>query len=221
MEFKTKKSLKDYLQKHLHGGSLGKVTDEKLISTLTELVNYSQKEKMINFDHFKIDNDNFRSRCFYIVNSDGKSVDFSYNWVIRSYSPLSKRDRLPNYIVYLVQSARGSINYQINQWRQENDIDSTLQVDHYPTPFIKIVYDWYELQKEIEIPSFQQKNNVWRIGPTHEESFREYHLKNAQYRALDRITNSKNGTYGVKVDWYKAINKKKSGFIELPKQKLN
>jgi hypothetical protein len=207
-KFNSKKSLKDHLSVILHQGSIGIITDDNTIDILFKLVEQSQPKKLIDFDHFEIDNDNFRSRCFYVCDKDNNKVDFSYNWVIRSYSPLSKRKRLPNHIVYMIQSARGSINRQINQWRLDNNISANFQIDHYPEPFSKILFDWYVEQDDIKIPSIQLDNNMWIIAPSHEQSWLDYHSEIARYRPIDKLQNSKNGSYGFNADWYHAINLK-------------
>ena len=207
--FQTKKAIKEYLSNILHSNLIGRVTDDTTNEILFELVNHSQQSKLNDFSHFEVDRDKFRSKCFYVCDKNNIKTDFSYNWIIRSYTPLSKQKRQPDHIACMITCSRGSINDQIIKWRKINNIDSTFKdVDHYPVPFIKILYDWYDQQEDLEIPAFQQKNQMWRFAKSHEKSWREYHQKNAQYRALDKIKNSQNSSYGYIPDWDGAINRK-------------
>jgi hypothetical protein len=209
MDFKKKKDLKQYLSNILHNTS-GRITDKKINDVLYELVSHSQNEKLSNFEYFEVDKDKFKSKCFYVCSKDGTREDFSYNWIIRCYDPLSIRNRLPNHIVLMQKAARWSINSQINKWRADNNIESNLVINHYPVPFSKILYDWYCEQNDIEIPLVRNKYNVKLIGPTYEKSWQYYHKKKATYRAITHSENSKNNNYDIKIDWYKAINDKKN-----------
>ncbi len=204
----TKAEIKKQLGDYLHC-NFGVVINTKTIDLLTMLLDHCDKEKLKDFKEFYIDNNPMGAHAYYIRNTDDSTTVFSYNWIIRSYTPLSKRNRLPDHIVQMQTAARNSVLEQINVYRLENNLTEEQVVDHYPVPFVKILADWYETKPEIVIATDRLPSLQSVLVEPFRKDFFEFHKQRAQYRVLSRSKNSSNGSYGIKIDWYALINAKK------------
>jgi hypothetical protein len=203
----TKYKIKSKLQDFLHY-NFGVVSDSEIIELLDKLLKHSQPDKLKNFKEYFIKTNPIGSHSYYIRYLDLTEDDFSYNWLIRCYSPLSQRNRLPRHIVEMIEAARGSVLDQVNDYRKTNCLSQKQVADHYPVPFIQILADWYRLQKEIEIKTQQLPSLLYTLAEPWHTSFKQYHQDKAKFRVLSSRKNSSNGSYGVKIDWYKLINEK-------------
>ena len=202
--FKTKKAITDLLNQFLKDNEADVIKDEKIIDVLHSLIECTQTEKLANYKSFSIGLDGYRHKAYFIDTTDGQQLSFSYRWLIREYEPLCKRKRLPTFIIGLQQVCRNEINDQIKEYV----INGNQCVDHYPIPFVQLVANWYELRGVREYKFRKDKfNKPYFYESECSEHWKAYHRLHAKLRVIDSNENSKNGSYGVKVNWYNLINK--------------
>lgn len=211
----TKKALTDELKAYLKDATTGRVTSERIDDLMKELLKYSYPDLLETLDYFEVGSNFVNRNTYFVRDQKGHQQGISYRWIIRSYTPLSRRTRNPVFINKLIEAGRNEIKPQIERYRnlqsQFGVIDDR-HVDHV-VPFIKLLSDWYKTQPEAQLPTRVGKNDrLYFKLCEHSQSWQEYHQQHTQLQMLDNDQNYKKGASGIKIDWYALINAKKNDF---------
>ena len=202
--FKTKKAITDLLNQFLKDNEAGVIKDENIIDVLYSLIANTQFEKLSDYKSFSIvllD----RKHKAYVIDTSEEQVSFSYRMLVREYEPLCKRQRLPVFIINLQRACRNEIADQIKEYV----MNGNQCLAYYPIPFVQLVANWYELRgrREYKFRKDAKFNNLYFYEAECSEHWKAYHREHAKLRVIDIVEKSKNGSSGVRVNWYNLINK--------------
>lgn len=203
-KFKTKKSLTDHCKYILNNAGLGSTLRGVWSEVLKDVVKMHDNcdEKTLGQD-FEVGvrscHINPKNRQFFIKRFDGSTMDFSYVKAISGARP--KYSQIKEALRYSVRDQ--TEGYKKNYFKENQDSQGYVicpetklkvkmgdsNIDHYPTTFEEIVYNWVSYRGltseviELVNSGIEGQQSTLKDGMLLED-FKQYHFEKAKYRIV-------------------------------------